>query len=286
MNSEQLLDILKDEISVEFFTKQQELISKDRLNFATYDSEQSQFDYIESQINYCKDFLRSLKHPYKEIALAFMRFDSSYSNQISVEDELIQICSNLILNELDEAIELLTHQDEIEPTIKELDKISDLAYQNEDVVKLERVIEIAARIDRQQNLESLINEVQIKPIELPNTFCKSMPLRIPKEHFKKLTIKKSKNGQPFLTNEQFDLFIERAFCGNTTIPKQKMNQAPKGDKLLIQNEFYYFYNNYCFDYFHTMQCQDTFIKLLTDNFEGWDFQNVKNNFTPKTQKRL
>jgi hypothetical protein len=285
VNSEQLLDIFKDEISVEFFTKQQELISKDRLNFATYDSEKSQLEYLESQINDCKDFLRSLKYPYTEIAMGFIRFDSSYGNQLSVEDELIQICSNLILNELEESFEQLIQQGDIEPTIEELDKISDLVYQNEDVVKLERVIEIAARIDRQQNLESLINEVQIKPIELPNTFCKSMPLRIPREHFKKLTTEKSKNGHPFLTNEQLDLFIERAFCGNTTIPKQKINKANR-EKLLVQSLFYDFYNNYCMDYFSTMQCQDDFIKLLTDNFEGWDFQNVKNNFTPKTKKRL
>lgn len=122
--------------------------------------------------------------------------------------------------------------------------------------------------------------------EQPNTFCPKMPLSIPKEHFKVLTDKKSKNGQPFLSNEQFDLFIERAFCGNAETPKQKMNQAPKGEKLLIQTVFYEFYDNYCFDYFQTMQCQDAFIKLLTDNFDGWDFQNVKNNFTPKTKKRL
>lgn len=35
-----------------------------------------------------------------------------------------------------------------------------------------------------------------------------------------------------------------------------------------------------------MQCQEDFIKLLTENFEGWDFKNVKENFTPKTKKRL
>lgn len=165
MNSEQLLDILKDEISVEFFTKQQELISKDRLNFATYDSEQSQLDYIESQINDCKDFLCSLKYPYAEIALGFIRFENGYTKQLSTEDELIFICSNIILNELDEAVELLTQQYEIEPSIKELDKISDSVFQKDEVVKIERVIDIAARIDRQQKLESLLNELQAKSVE-------------------------------------------------------------------------------------------------------------------------
>ncbi len=120
----------------------------------------------------------------------------------------------------------------------------------------------------------------------PNIFCKSMPLNIPIEHFKVFTEKLSKNKNPFLTIEQLNLFIDRAFKGNEKLPKQKFNQMPKGEKLLIQAVFYDFYNTNCFYYFNTMQCQDIFIKLLTDNFEGWDYKNVKANFTPKTKKRI
>lgn len=120
----------------------------------------------------------------------------------------------------------------------------------------------------------------------PNIFCKSMPLNIPIEHFKVFTEKLSKNKKPFLTIEQLNLFIDKAFKGNEKLPKQKFNQMPKGEKLLIQAVFYDFYNTNCFYYFNTMQCQDIFIKLLTDNFEGWDYKNVKANFTPKTKKRI
>jgi len=119
-----------------------------------------------------------------------------------------------------------------------------------------------------------------------NYFCKSMPLNIPKEHFKVFTEKKSKNGKVYLTVEQFNIFIEKAFSGKKELPKQKFNQTPRGEKLLIQTVFYEFYNTNCIVYFHTMQCQDIFIKLLTENFEGWGFNNVKANFTPKTKKRL
>lgn len=119
-----------------------------------------------------------------------------------------------------------------------------------------------------------------------NVFCKSMPLDIAKEHFKVFIETNSKNKKTFLTTEQYNFFIERAFCGNTGLPKQKFNQIPKGEKLLIQAVFYDFYNNYCMDYFSTMQCQEIFIKLLTENFIGWDFKNVKENFNPKTKKRL
>ncbi len=121
----------------------------------------------------------------------------------------------------------------------------------------------------------------------PNVFCKSMPLNIPKDHFKVFVETNSKNNnKPFLTQDQLNSFIEKAFCGKIDLPKEKFNQAPKGEKLLIQTVFYEFYNSFCFEYFSTMQCQDIFIKLLTDNFEGWDFKNVKENFTPKTNKRL
>jgi len=142
-----------------------------------------------------------------------------------------------------------------------------------------------------QKIDSLLESETNTPHQnetktLINIFCKSMVLSIPKEHFKVFTENKSKNGNPFLTVEQLNLFIDRAFYGKCEFQKSKFNQTPRGEKLLIQNVFYDFYNAYCFEYFNTMQCQDIFIKLLTENFEGWDFNNVKANFTPKTKKRI
>lgn len=119
-----------------------------------------------------------------------------------------------------------------------------------------------------------------------NVFCTSMSLDIPKDHFKVFKEKKSENGKPFLTDKQFENFIEKAFCGNKNIELQKFNQIPKGEKILIQAVFYDFYDSYCFDYFKTGQKQDEFIKLLTDNFIGWDFEKIKKKFKPATKKRL
>jgi hypothetical protein len=118
-----------------------------------------------------------------------------------------------------------------------------------------------------------------------NVFCKTMPLSIPNEHFKTLTIKCSKDGQPFLTQEQFDNFINRGFGGKEDLPKIKINQAPK-EKFKIQYLFYQFYHNYAFDYFVTDQAKNVFVKLLTDNFVGWDFDNVHANFNKKPKKML
>jgi hypothetical protein len=119
-----------------------------------------------------------------------------------------------------------------------------------------------------------------------NIFCKTMPLSIPQEHFKPLTIECSKDGKPFLTQDQFENFIDKGFAGKVHLPKLKFNQAPKGEKFKIQYLFYQFYQNYSFEYFATGQTQDVFIKLLTDNFVGWDFKNVHDNFNTKPKKML
>ncbi|MRI02101.1 hypothetical protein GH721_16270 [Kriegella sp. EG-1] len=121
--------------------------------------------------------------------------------------------------------------------------------------------------------------------EEQNIFCKSMPLEIPRNHFKILTTSKNNNGELFLTETQLDNFIRTAFLGADLLP-QKINMAPKGEKLLIQSVFYEFYDKYCFDYFGTNQKQAAFIRLLTDNFKGWSFEKLKGNFKPKTNKRL
>lgn len=118
-----------------------------------------------------------------------------------------------------------------------------------------------------------------------NIFNRKMKLDIPRNHFKRLTTNKSKNGKPFLTETQLDNFIQKAFLGKD-LSKQKINIAPNGEKLLIQSVFYEFYDSYSFDYFGTQQKQDVFIKLLTDNFDGWIYEKIKGNFKPKTNKRL
>lgn len=145
---------------------------------------------------------------------------------------------------------------------------------------------LSINIERNQDVPDKENETHFPEKEI-NLFCKSMPLALPKEHFGVFTRKLSVNNNlPFLTDLQFDNFILKAFMGNNTVPKQKFNMKPRGEKLLIQSVFYDFYSNYCMDYFSTSQCQDNFIRLLTENFEGWNFENVKNNFTPKIKRRL
>ena len=118
-----------------------------------------------------------------------------------------------------------------------------------------------------------------------NIFQKSMPVDVAASHFKKLTENNSKNGKSFLTKEQLDVFIRKAFCGVQDLPKQKFNQAPSGEKLIIQYVFREFYDIY-WEYFGTGQVQDKFIKLLTENFTDWNYKNVRNNFSVKPKKTI
>lgn len=115
-----------------------------------------------------------------------------------------------------------------------------------------------------------------------NIFCESMPISVAKKHFEQLTKKKNKNGLAFLTESEFYSFIERAFSGNNTIKKQDFNFNPNSEKLIIVAVFYEFYTKYSYQYFNTVQNSDIFIKLLTENFNGFEYKNVKNNFRQKT----
>lgn len=114
-----------------------------------------------------------------------------------------------------------------------------------------------------------------------------MPIEDAINHFKIFTEKNSKNGKPFLTEKQLDIFLKKAFCGMPNLKKQKFNMAPKGENTLIKYRFREFYESY-YQYFGTGQVVDKFVELLTDNFVGWDFKNVKDNFDkkPKTTIQL
>jgi hypothetical protein len=112
-----------------------------------------------------------------------------------------------------------------------------------------------------------------------------MPLNIPKEHFKILTTSLSKNDKPFLTELQYNDFINKAFLGKIDLPQLKFNQGSK-EQSKIQNLFYQFYQSNSFEYFGTDQTKDKFIKLLTDNFEGWEFKKVFGNWNKKPLKTL
>ena len=186
-----------------------------------------------------------------------------------------------------------------ETELIQIARILDLSYYKENIAK-SNIDNLQAEIYfkyilYKEHLERLVKtdsnneknlEVKNKENEI-NIFCAKMELNIPKNHFKRLTTNNSENGKPFLTEKQLDNFIQKEFLGKgKDLLKDKINLIPKGEKLKVQSIFYEFYDIYCFEYFNTNQNQDHFIKVLTNNFVGWDFEKLKGNFKPKTKKRL
>lgn len=236
----------------------------------------NKFDTMTDFINFYSEQAKSITPPNDKTKDVFDRIKCDLELSIS-KDEVLCFCENAIKQFQSELILFFNNNYKIDYNLK-LDKLQ----WEEDLLYTLHYYLMYKELKEHQQLEA----VKPPPPDRENIFCKKMPLDIPKEHFKILTEKNSKNGEPFLTQDQFNNFINRAFCGKTDLPLQKFNQAPKGEKLKIQYLFYQFYENYCFEYFNTGQTKDVFIKLLTENFIGWDYENVHDNFNTKPKKTL
>ncbi|WP_127131171.1 hypothetical protein [Pseudoflavitalea rhizosphaerae] len=117
--------------------------------------------------------------------------------------------------------------------------------------------------------------VDIHAIE--NKFCPKMPLSEALKHFGKLTTYTAKNGKPYFNQEQFHLFIARAFGQKTGIPTQRINFG-QGDKRLIISLFAEFAANASRQYEASGHTKLKYVKLLCDHIEGFDEKKVMINF--------
>lgn len=115
-----------------------------------------------------------------------------------------------------------------------------------------------------------------------NKFVPSMPMEKVINHFKALTEKKSKNGQPFLTQEQLILCLQKAFLNKPKIEKQKINLGT-GQKGYVIKRFYEFFVLAVADY-NELNKKDKYIKLLSDNFTNWKSSTIKDMFKPNKTK--
>lgn len=134
------------------------------------------------------------------------------------------------------------------------------------------------------NNDNLENSLQ--NYEGENLFCSSMPIKKAVEHFSKFE-ELNKNKKPFLTKEQLDLFIRKAFYKQPDIQKQRFNYNSDRENGLIISHFHKFYSLALNeDFENSSQCRDKYIKLLCDNFTNWDFEKVKQNFSKKYKSSL
>jgi hypothetical protein len=129
-----------------------------------------------------------------------------------------------------------------------------------------------------ETIDTKPNEILDHEVRLFN----KMPIEDTKKHFMQLTKPNSKSGKPFLTEEQVRKFIDRAFNGQE--PSQKLSfSETRGSKGNIVGCFYKYYIK-CVDHngmigkFDIMASPEKYIKLLTDNFNNWSYEEIKNNF--------
>ncbi|QJW90749.1 hypothetical protein HNV11_15845 [Spirosoma taeanense] len=107
----------------------------------------------------------------------------------------------------------------------------------------------------------------------------SMALQEVRQWFIKLADNNSKNGKPFLTAEQVEQFIERAFVGSANIPKLTFNIA-KSERTSVTKLFYLYYQRCTQDYAveSTKHCKQKYVQLLTDHFTNYEYKTVFDTF--------
>ena len=161
-------------------------------------------------------------------------------------------------------------------------------YKTQMINFIENLVKNQQELSRLTNAEipakpepSELNEKKINLSEIlngENLFIKGMEMGIVYEHFKPLTIKKNKAGQPYLTPEQLVAFLKRGFIGDKSVPKQKINYMP-GERGFIVKRFYEFYG-LAFTAYYVPNRKQPFINLFLDCFEGWEESTVRAFFKP------
>lgn len=127
------------------------------------------------------------------------------------------------------------------------------------------------------------NEILTEIADSENKFWKGLPMSFVVEHFKKMTIRKNKNGEPYLSPDQLISFLKKGFLLDETQPLQKINYCSK-EKGFVIKLFYKLYDHSCSQCGHPAD-KAPFIKLITDCFDNWDNKTIPSLFKPNKVKR-
>lgn len=105
----------------------------------------------------------------------------------------------------------------------------------------------------------------------------NMPFNMIREYLMPLT-KKNKNGQPYLSIDEFNKFFNTVFVEGGTLESNKLEiNLYHGERKVITPIFYNFYNK-SLSYEKTNHCKKKYVKLLTDNFSNFEYKKVHNCF--------
>ncbi|CAN5197820.1 hypothetical protein BH09BAC4_BH09BAC4_20720 [soil metagenome] len=221
------------------------------------------------------------KHPYYLINL-ITRILEKVPDRVEAALKQIGIKKSKDLLIIRSTLELLLNSDHKDLIIKK-------------VIQLKRseILDCLNEVDRQI---ALLNELPSTDHRQKQTSLSSatqkqnvfnrMSLERVEEWFMQLSTNISKNGEPFLKKEQVQSFIDQAFILNITLTKFTLNYAP-GEKLALWKLFYQYYQS-CVSvnnsYERNVQSRDRYIKLLTDHFTNFTFEEVRQNFGNKVKK--
>ncbi len=130
----------------------------------------------------------------------------------------------------------------------------------------------------QPPFEQIISEIKASP----NAFYTGLPMDQVIKHFEVMTSRTNKNGQPYLTKEQFISFLKKGFLNNYNQPKQKIN-CSNGEKGFVIKRFYELFVLATSQYGHPQQ-KKNFISLFLNCFDNWEKETVKYLFKPNKTK--
>lgn len=128
-------------------------------------------------------------------------------------------------------------------------------------------------------------DLELKKIkEQQGHFWKGIPLPVIVEWFERMTQKKSSNGRPFLSRQQFVIFLKKGFFSEAELPKQKIN-CVSSEKGLVLSLFYGFFELAASSYSYPNRHQE-FIELFNNCFDNWEPQSIKSFFRKSKKLRL
>ena len=124
-----------------------------------------------------------------------------------------------------------------------------------------------------------------KVLSLKNKLIPSQTdLNIPYNYFSPLTTETNNNGEFYLNEKQLLLFLKRAFNQVSSISKQKISKGSREFSKITG--FFHEFMTKSYEYETSSQEGEKYIKILSNNFDGFDFKKVNDNWSKNPKKTI
>ncbi|MBK8927553.1 MAG: hypothetical protein IPM74_17040 [Crocinitomicaceae bacterium] len=141
-----------------------------------------------------------------------------------------------------------------------------------------------AKLTTGQEIQQNDNHANAEDLSVENrTNWNSIPIKVIEDHFRKMTVRKSSNKAPFMSEAVFSAFIKKAFHNNTNISKQKINYV-KGEKSFVIKRFYELFDLAVKEY-GEINKKEKYINLIYDSLLIWEQKDQLNHFSNQIKQR-